>query len=529
MPEVSLVLRQRLLKPSPCLEVCLHFSEKLAMTMADNVIRKACDRCHSQKLSCKRVGDEACERCVRLHAECKSSPSLRYKKQHQQHQHQHQNQHQHQHQQQKQHSQHQHQPPQQQQQQQKPPQHLQGQQPHPSTSVVGGQAALVGRRSPKRRRTGSDLDLLQTEGSQINPQPGDITSSHQSVVGSEAGLELGDFNFNFEQLAFLTPPQTDPLSVLPGPVDAFQNPSPFAEPWEQQLASSSDPFQQLAPSAFTPANGTQFHRIVPTFAPRRRPCAGEQGTSDRRQRQRPRHRARQIALRHVAHASNQGRETSRTHWMAQLTDINSRLLDLASILPKQQGSLPNGRAGDDGTGFPIDEMFKLTRGVADILDRFPATSSGKEHNTLEGADPGSAMFVLSTYVRLLDMYQRVFNMVKNELAQADQGAAFKHWKLPDVTVGSFAVESSPSLQMSLTIQLAEEFLVRLRNATAALDPALRGAEEHLAGGGSGPGGDCSSMFSEVVDVSYCAVRAKEEKLARHLAQLRDEIEAFLDG
>ncbi|OAQ92125.1 fungal transcriptional regulatory protein [Purpureocillium lilacinum] len=502
--------------------------------MADNVIRKACDRCHSQKLSCKRVGDEACERCVRLHAECKSSPSLRYKKQHQhQHpqQHQQQQQQQHQHQaQQKQHTQHhnqhQHQPQQHQQQTQQ--QHLQSQQ-HPSTSVVGGQATLVGRRSPKRRRTGSDLDLLQPEGAQIHPPSGDITTSCQSVVGSEAGLELGDFNFNFEQLAFLTPPQTDPLAVLPGPVDAFQNPSPFAEPWEQQLASSADPFQQIAPSAFTPASGAQFHRIVPTFAPRRRPCASEHGTSDRRQRQRPRHRARQIALRHVAHASNQGRETSRTHWMAQLTDINSRLLDLASILPKQQGPLANGRAGDDSSGFPIDEMFKLTRGVADILDRFPATSSGKEHNTLEGADPGSAMFVLSTYVRLLDMYQRVFTMVKNELAQADQGAAFKHWKLPDVTVGSFAVESSPSLQMSLTIQLAEEFLVRLRNATAALDPALRGAEEQLAGGGSGSGGDANSMFSEVVDVSYCAVRAKEEKLGRHLAQLRDEIEAFLDG
>jgi hypothetical protein len=52
--------------------------------MAETVHRKACDRCHAQKLSCKRYNDEACERCVRLKTECKSSPSLRYRKNQQQ-------------------------------------------------------------------------------------------------------------------------------------------------------------------------------------------------------------------------------------------------------------------------------------------------------------------------------------------------------------------------------------------------------------------------------------------------------------
>lgn len=55
----------------------------MAVTMTDGPNRKACDRCHTQKLSCKRVGDEACERCIRLKTQCKSSPSLRYRKQHQ--------------------------------------------------------------------------------------------------------------------------------------------------------------------------------------------------------------------------------------------------------------------------------------------------------------------------------------------------------------------------------------------------------------------------------------------------------------
>lgn len=48
--------------------------------MAEGPIRRACNRCHTQKLSCKRVRNEPCERCVRLKAECKSSPSLRFRK-----------------------------------------------------------------------------------------------------------------------------------------------------------------------------------------------------------------------------------------------------------------------------------------------------------------------------------------------------------------------------------------------------------------------------------------------------------------
>ena len=50
------------------------------MIPVDAPIRKACDRCHAQKLSCKRVADEPCERCLRLRVECKSSPSLRYRR-----------------------------------------------------------------------------------------------------------------------------------------------------------------------------------------------------------------------------------------------------------------------------------------------------------------------------------------------------------------------------------------------------------------------------------------------------------------
>lgn len=124
------------------------------------------------------------------------------------------------------------------------------------------------------------------------------------------------------------------------------------------------------------------------------------------------------------------------------------------------------------------------------------------------------MFILSTYVRLLDMYQRVFSLVHTELvSQTDSSATFSFWKLPDVTVGSFAVESSPFLQMSLTVQLAEEFLSRLRGSTARWSGA----------------GNAASMFAGVVDVSFQAFRDREEALAKHLVELRSEIEPLIDS
>ncbi|RDA89106.1 hypothetical protein CP532_2236 [Ophiocordyceps camponoti-leonardi (nom. inval.)] len=455
--------------------------------MADNVIRKACDRCHLQKLCCKRIADEACERCVRLHAECKSN------------------------------------------------------------------------------QAGS-----------LTPQNEELATTKHGVAAPGAALDPGEFGLSFAEIAFLTPPHLPDhhhhLSVIPGTVDSFH--SPFPEPWEAQLGSTPEAsYQHSINSYATAASGVvpSFQQTSVVVAPSALSSQQQQPPPPppppevptervvvRRQRFKQRRRPRQIQLRQVAPhqpSASQRREAPTVHWMAQLSDINKRLLELSSMLPQplqRQQQCNNGNnnngwstAAEEANDFPIDEMFKLTRKVADILDGLSSRSGPGSADYLDGSDPGNSMFVLSTYVRLLDMYQRVFYLVRDEVLRARSEAAFRFWKLPDVTVGSFAVESMPSLQMSLTIQLAEEFLNRLRGATLALDPALRKEEDihhhnhhhhHQTGGGKGGVGggangaaDGDSMFSDVVDVSYRAVRDKEESLARHLTELRDDIEALLDG
>ncbi|KAM0334999.1 hypothetical protein ACHAQA_000033 [Verticillium albo-atrum] len=263
----------------------------MAMTLSECPNRKACDRCHTQKLSCKRYGDEPCERCLRLRTECKSSPSLRYRKQ------------------------------------QTAVESLLLDEAAGSAGTGMGAGAsagmlLEGGRSPKRKRT--------------------------------------------ENENLPVPPEFDEM---------FKLSQQFAEA-VKDITSVDGPFQ--APDA-----------------------KGHRGKS-----------------------------------------LNSK------------------------------------------------------------ADPGSSMFILST-----------------KLPQLESGDGLRYWKLPDVTVGSFAVESTPSLQMSLTIQLAEEFLSQLRNAAAGLGP----------GGASGSKTSDGSMFSGVVDVSFQAIKSREDSLGKQLADLRRDMDIILDS
>lgn len=379
---------------------------------------------------------------------------------------------------------------------------------------------------------------ITLQGLPILAQAEDTRLDDQCVSIVEATLDTTDFDFaQFEQLGFFSPPAHAPLAqgAVAGAIEGFQSIPSFPDHWEHSLNQPTEAFHPAnQPTTLTPppaAERSQFPPIISVAGLRNE----DQGHSivDKRRRSRLRNRPRQIALRHVANAPATKETSSNVHWMAQLSEINSRLLDLASLLP-QPATVPCNiqifvRPGDEtfaNQGFPIDEMFKLTRQVADVLDRM-CGEQGSMVTRMDNSDPGNSMFVLSTYVRLLDMYQKVFSLVRLELAQADADSAFRFWTLPNVQVGSFSVDPSPSLQMSLTIQLAEEFLVRLRVATAALDPALGHGPSH-ANGGMEDHGNGRSMFSDVVDVSYRAVKTKEESLGKHLAELRDEIEAFLD-
>ncbi|KAK7428998.1 hypothetical protein QQZ08_004405 [Neonectria magnoliae] len=506
--------------------------------MAEPVTRSACDRCHGQKLSCRRGNkDEPCERCLRLKAECTSSPSLRFRKQQQL--------------QQQQQQQEQQQQQQQQQEQQQEQQQQQHHHHHQRQQLPVSEASPSDYRSPKRRRTDSDPSLVTPD---AVPCPGGgLTSESHLAVTPDPVLGIGDFNFTFDQLGLFAAGQAEYLShpELPGggghslshhPHQQHQqhhhhhqppplshplpppplpppppDPGAFADSWDPSAA-----YPPVAPDAHLPPTDGPPPVAPPGPLLRRATgCVPAYDSPDKRVRPRPKQRARQIHLADSGcpDAAPLGliSDAPSIPWMAHLSDLNARLLDLSSALPAPHDTARNGpslgRPTDErfkSSGFPIDEMFKLTRRVADILEQSPSDES----DAIDSSDLGNSMFILSTYMRLLDMYQKVFGLIQSELSQTYSSAQFRFWKLPDVTVGSFAVESSPFLQMSLTIQVAEEFLSRLRNSTARWS---------AAGAGS------ASMFAGVVDISFQAFRDREAALAKHLVELRCDIETLLDS
>ncbi|KAG6110220.1 hypothetical protein E4U13_005470 [Claviceps humidiphila] len=453
------------LNPSTCLSPNSAYPETIAFTMADSIIRKACDRCHSQKLS-----------------------------------------------------------------------------------LVGSQPS-IGRRSPKRRRTSNERNTVLEQQALPILAPAEQTRLNDSCVSLvETSLNTAEFDFaRLGHLGYFTPSSHGPLAqqqqgaVTSTVVEAFQSVSSFPEHWEQSLNPTADAFHPT-PQPTLPAVSSLQRSPFPTEIPiagLRNADSSRSDHVDKRRRSQLRNKPNKIALRGSSNAIPSKGTSSDIHWMSQLNEINSRLLDLASVLPQLATARCNIQmydgAGDEGypiQGFPIDEMFKLTRRVADVLDRICGEKDPVTPR-MDSSDPGNSMFVLSIYVRLLDMFKKVFSLVRTELLQADAEEAFRFWRLPEVQIGSFAVDPSPSLQMSLTIQLAEEFLVRLRTATSSLDPALaNGHGQKNSTGGGVAMEDCAvngkSMFSDVVDVSYRAVKTKEESLGKYLVDLRDEIEALLE-
>jgi hypothetical protein len=214
--------------------------------------------------------------------------------------------------------------------------------------------------------------------------------------------------------------------------------------------------------------------------------------------------------------------------MSRFLEVHTRLQELSAALPAPDTAPESpalGRPSDERFrrfGFPVDEVFRLTGNVADVLD---ALSTGRSPN--EGtprvslSDPGNCLFVISLYVRLLDVFQKIFSLVRRELSHAESHVEFRYWKLPDVSIGSIEVDSSPRFQMALTVQVAQQFLTRLRKSTAML--SMKQAEN-----GQPLFPNNTSIFAGTVDDTLTAVQAKEASLAEYLAALRTELEAFKD-
>lgn len=233
--------------------------------------------------------------------------------------------------------------------------------------------------------------------------------------------------------------------------------------------------------------------------------------------------------------SSANRMAAQGKWLAQISDINSSLWNLSALVPYlvesgeeadiyacqgASASSESSGGGDSGEdGFPIQSMFEASGRLVQVLGDI-AQTEGADVRPAE-LDPGTGLLVLSTYVRLLDLYHKVFRLVHSEAAASGpcSRSTFQLCKLPDVSVGSFPVASAESLRMSLTIRLAEEFLCNLRAAMAAFSQTLPDVAT-----GSQQSGDGRALLWSAVDASFSAVREREQDICRDLVEIRSKLE-----
>ncbi len=228
--------------------------------------------------------------------------------------------------------------------------------------------------------------------------------------------------------------------------------------------------------------------------------------------------------------------------MDQFFQIYARVRVLSNHLERLEQGIdysdgPDGQPNE----FTVAELYKHTHEVVDILERAVAVKNAPRTTAtaaaaapdcpLDATDAANGMFTVSLYARLLDLLQRLFAHVRARLARADpkRDDTFPSWLLPEMNIGAASIGAHPAFHMSLTVQLAMQFLSRFREVTVVLglvDAALtngRGAHGASALPRGPPGGG-----DDAVSLSMGDIKNREGMLSKTLGQLQDELNTFMD-
>lgn len=233
---------------------------------------------------------------------------------------------------------------------------------------------------------------------------------------------------------------------------------------------------------------------------------------------------------------------SGSYVMDQFFQVYARVRVLSTNLER----LEQGKDYSDGPDgkpneFTVAELYKHTHEVIDVLERAVAVRSTPNTTAadlpVDAADAGNSMFTLSLYARILNLLQRVFALARGLLAAADpkKDDTFASWLLPEMNIGAASIGAHPAFHMSLTVQLAMQFLSRFREATVFLgliDAAATNGNATQAGGASashqGSGGGGGGGGEAGLSLSYADIKNKEGNLSKLLGQLQDELNDFMD-
>ncbi|KAJ6782738.1 hypothetical protein PWT90_08293 [Aphanocladium album] len=440
------------------------------------------------------------------------------------------------------------------------------------------------RRSPKRRRTGSEVHLVQRDAAtDATMHPGMqshlMTAADRTLGPAEYTMSLRNMDYmalsqssmqSNHLLGAQIPPANENYFSLHQVIPNIWTNQSHEEvqqlPHQQHLRhchQQQQVFDQVSVAPLVVPNHSAGHQEAFSFVQQQPPqhqqqqhqllqqCATPILCSRRRQgvpllrhaasscpKQR-RSRSNKVRINYTDFVVPEKGNLSTPYMMDQFFQIYARVRVLSTHLE----SLEQGKDYSDGPNekpneFTVAELYKYTHQVIDVLERVVSVKNGPSggaqpvDSPLDAADPASSMFTLSLYALLLDILQRLFTHVRSILAQADpkQDDTFPSWLLPEMNIGAASIGAHPAFHMSLTGQLAMQFLSRLREATVIFGLTNAAATNgNGAANGSMTSERRGSSSSDTVSISFSAIKNKEGNLSKTLGQLQEELNEFMDA
>ena len=246
----------------------------------------------------------------------------------------------------------------------------------------------------------------------------------------------------------------------------------------------------------------------------------------------------------------------------KLSDTNVKLFQHSATIPPVIESSPNlsealGNQEKDGNTsstshsllyfgqeFAIDQTFLLSQQLIDILNelfpRFlknsslreqsrtpllmqspsssPRASSNTNQTPTTDANPfasyldqGSILLVLSCYMRVIDIYDKICGHIRNCVSDTSPAAKATQLTLPGLSIGGFSLHKSPAMKIMLMLQLAEQLLDCIRDIVGLVGSPTSISGNFRRGGAS---------IGDVTDVTLQAIRLKDAEMAKKMAQVR---------
>ncbi|KAI1445639.1 hypothetical protein F5Y02DRAFT_385850 [Annulohypoxylon stygium] len=209
------------------------------------------------------------------------------------------------------------------------------------------------------------------------------------------------------------------------------------------------------------------------------------------------------------------------------TDLMRRLGAIPEINPDNIGHdlpLPEG-----SSLFSIDQIFQLSQVFIDIISQIcsglppshtdPLEQTAKVTSSLFSLDPASELLIFSTYLRLIEINDRILRLMKAAVENKEPNSPIRYpFEVPDFTIGSFSLPSKTDTRSILLINVMDTMTTRAREIVAEATapkqtPGYRGDFQSFGG----------VSLVIVPDLAKSAIRIRENALVDMIEDLKKSI------